>query len=81
VGPDAPGWSPFDQALLRATDQLLDVGTVDDDTWAVLAEELDRHQLMDLVFVVGTYSMLAMAMRAFDVPLDDDLRPYLPGTG
>ena len=45
-----------------------------DDTWATLAAELDTQQLMDVVFTVGAYDLLAMAFRTFDVELDDDLR-------
>ena len=40
-----------------------------------LAETLDEHQLMDLVFTVGAYDLLAMAFRSFGVQLDEDLRP------
>jgi hypothetical protein len=29
---------------------------------------------MDVVFTVGAYDLLAMALRTFDVELDDDLR-------
>ena len=52
--------------------------TVFDETWAVLAAELDDQQLMDLVFTVGAYDVLAMALRTFGVPLDDDLIRKLP---
>lgn len=31
---------------------------------------------MDVVFTVGAYEVFAMAMRSFDVTLDDDLLPY-----
>ena len=31
---------------------------------------------MDVVFTVGAYEVFAMAMRTFDVELDDDLLPY-----
>ena len=41
----------------------------------MLAAELDEHQLMDVVFTVGAYDVLAMALRTFGVPLDDDLMP------
>ena len=75
MGPDAPGWSALDAAMLRAVDELLDDALVTDATWAVLAAELDDRQLMDLVFTVGAYDLLAMAFRTFGVPLDDDLRP------
>lgn len=72
-GPDAPGWSPVDAALVRAVDELVDEATITDATWAVLATALDARQLLDLVFTVGAYDVLAMALRAFAVPLDDDL--------
>ncbi len=74
VGPEAPGWSELDQAMLRAVDELIGSGAVSDATWAVLAGRLDEQQLMDLVFTVGAYEILAMAFRSFGVELDDDLR-------
>lgn len=72
-GPDAPGWSDLEAAMLRTVDQLVADATIDDATWEVLAGDLDTEQLMDLVFTVGCYDMLAMAFRAFGVQLDDDL--------
>ena len=36
---------------------------IGDATWAVLAAELDEQQLMDVVFTVGAYDLLAMAFR------------------
>jgi alkylhydroperoxidase family enzyme len=74
VGPDAPGWSDVERALLRAVDELLGDALIADETWSVLADALEEHQLMDLVFTVGAYDVLAMALRTFGVPLDDDLQ-------
>ena len=73
LGPEAPGWSAPDRAMLRAVDELVGEGVVSDPTWATLADELDERQLMDLVFTVGAYDLLAMAFRSFDIELDDDL--------
>ncbi len=73
-GPDAPGWSPSDAALLRAVDELVGDARIADTTWQLLAGELDEQQLMDLVFTVGAYDLLAMAMRSFGVELDADLK-------
>ncbi len=73
-GPDAPGWSPVDRAMVSAVDELLRDATVADGTWETLAAELEVEQLMDLVFTVGAYDTLAMVFRTFGVPLDDDLR-------
>ena len=47
---------------------------VSDATWKALAAELDEQQLMDLVFTVGAYEILALAFRSFGVELDDDLK-------
>jgi alkylhydroperoxidase family enzyme len=74
AGPGVDGWAPLDAALVRAVDELLADALIADDTWAALAAELDERQLMDLVFTVGAYDALAMALRSFRVPLDDDLR-------
>ena len=74
-GADAPGWSAPDAALLRAVDELVADALVSDATWAALAETLDEQQLMDLVFTVGAYDLLAMAFRSFGIQLDTDLAP------
>ena len=73
VGTDAPEWSDLERALLRAVDELLDDALIADETWATLAAAFDERQLMDVVFTVGAYDVLAMALRTFAVPLDDDL--------
>ena len=72
-GPDAEGWSPFEAALIRAADELVAECLVTDATWATLADELDAPQLMDVVFTVGAYEIVAMAFKSFGVELDADL--------
>lgn len=73
-GPDAPGWSTLERAMLAAVDELVGDAIVADATWAQLASELDEQQLMDLVFTVGAYEVVAMAFRSFGIELDEDLR-------
>jgi AhpD family alkylhydroperoxidase len=74
LGPDAPLWDPLDAAMLRACDELIGVGKIGDDTWAVLAGELDVKQLLDLIFTVGAYETLAYMLSSCDITIDDDLR-------
>ena len=74
VGPEASGWSSLHRAMVRAVDELVDDALISDRTWEALAGELDEQQLMDLVFTVGAYEVLAMAFRSFGVELDADLR-------
>jgi alkylhydroperoxidase family enzyme len=76
VGPGAPGWEPLERALLAAADELVADARIGDDTYTTLSSSLDTQQLMDVVFTVGAYEVFAMAMRSFDVALDEDLLPY-----
>jgi hypothetical protein len=76
AGPAAEGWAPLDGALLSAADELVAAARIQEDTYNRLAEDLDVRQLMDVVFTVGVYEVFAMAMRTFDVELDEDLLPY-----
>ena len=73
-GPDAPGWSARDAALLRAADELVEDARISDATWSALRDELEVPQVMDLIFTVGAYETLAMFMRSVDMELDEDLR-------
>jgi alkylhydroperoxidase family enzyme len=50
-----------DRLVLEATDELIADGRAQPTTWQRLVEELGTHQAMELIFVVGTYGMLAMA--------------------
>jgi 4-carboxymuconolactone decarboxylase len=57
----------LDAAVLRAVDELDDDSSVSGPTWATLGEHLTEQQLMDLVFTVGAYCLLAMAFNTFGV--------------
>jgi AhpD family alkylhydroperoxidase len=80
TGASAPVWTPLEADLLAATDQCVDGYRVDDDTWARLAEQLDERQLVEFVFVVGTYTGLAMAFNSFGLELDTELQEIVTTT-
>ena len=67
AGPDA------DALLLRAADELHDDQTLTDATYAALAARYDVQELLDLVFTVGQYHLVSMALNAFRVERDDDV--------
>jgi 4-carboxymuconolactone decarboxylase len=79
VGPDAPGWSELDRALLRATDELWNDAFVSDATWSALAKHLSEQQLVDVVFTVGNYNLVSMALNSLGVQLDPGLAGFPPG--
>ena len=78
-GPDAPGWSALDRALLLATDELHGDACVSDATWAELAKHLNGQQLMDVVFTVGNYNLVSMALNSLGVQLDPGLSGFPKG--
>lgn len=69
-GPSAPGWSDIDRAALTACDELVRDHFVSDATWAALADLGDKGR-MDLVFTVGQYTQVSMALNSFGVQLDE----------
>jgi hypothetical protein len=70
-GPDA-GWDARDEALLRATDELHDVSAVGDATWDALGAMFPTDALLEIVFVVGHYTMLSMVANSAGVQPEPD---------
>jgi alkylhydroperoxidase family enzyme len=74
-GPDAAGWDPVDADLVRAVDELHADAFIQDETWERLSKHLNTEQLMDLVFAVGCYEIMAMVFKTFKVPFDPGVEP------
>ena len=75
-GPDARGWPPNEAAILRAVDELHDDAMITDSTWKVLSEHYSTEQLIDLVFTVGQYNLVSMALNTLGVQLDDGIEGF-----
>ena len=73
VGPSKDDLSDKDIALLKATDELHSDAHVSDETWSGLSEFFSKEQLMDIVFTVGQYNLVSMALNSFGVQLDEGL--------
>jgi AhpD family alkylhydroperoxidase len=59
--------------IITAVDELDANSGLSDATYQALADKFDDRQLMDLVFTIGTYGLLAMAFNAFGLDLDPGL--------
>lgn len=70
-GPEASGWSAHDTALLRAADELHEVGVISEATWTTLASSLDEQQLIEVPMVVGQYHMVAFTLRSLGIERED----------
>ncbi len=77
TGPDTPGIPALDRLLLQATDELHGDAFISDATWTALSAHLDTHQMMDLIFAVGQYNLVSMALNSLGVQADEGLD--LPG--
>jgi alkylhydroperoxidase family enzyme len=75
-GPGAAGLAPHDKLLLQAADELLNDKFLSDATWNALAKTYGTPQLMDLVFTVGQYTLVSMALNSFGVQLDEGLEGF-----
>ena len=71
TGPDTDNLPELDRLLLQATDELHADAHIADATWEGLGKHYDTQQLMDLVFTVGQYNLVSMALNTFGVQLDD----------
>jgi AhpD family alkylhydroperoxidase len=69
-GPDAEGWSARERLLLRATDELHAERDLSDATWAELRATFDERVCIELVLLVGHYTMLATALTTLRVEPD-----------
>ena len=78
LGPDSPGWEPFEAALLRAADELRVDAFISDATWSVLAARYDESQLIDLVFGVGELTMHADFANTLGIETEPELTDRLP---
>jgi 4-carboxymuconolactone decarboxylase len=71
IGADGWDWNEEDRTVLAATDELMDTNDLSDETWAALTKFYDRKQMLDFVHIVGHYVMLAWAINAMRMPLED----------
>ena len=75
-GSAAEGWSELDRAILDATDELHDDAFITEATWQRLGD-LSDPQKVDLIFAVGQYNLVSMALNSLGVQPEVSL-PALP---
>ena len=73
TGPQTIGISTKDKALMQAVDELHEDSYISNETWLNLSNYFNTKQLMDIVFTVGQYNLVSMALNSFGVQLDKGL--------
>jgi len=69
-GSTAEEWNSSDSLLLKTADELYCDSFITDETWKALHKKYSLEQIMDIIFLVGQYNMLAMFLNTFGVPLE-----------
>jgi alkylhydroperoxidase family enzyme len=81
AGPDAAGWSPREAAVLRAADELWRDARIADSTWSELSSHFETRQLIDLVFTIGQYTLVSMALNSLGVERDAGVPDFASTAG
>ncbi len=76
VGENAGPWSSFERYLLRAATELHRRSAISERTWAFIKARYSDQQMIDLIFTVGQYRMVSMALNSIGVELDEGLEPF-----
>lgn len=76
-GPEAPGWEPRIQALMRACDEFHHERMIGEATWTELEAHYDSRRLLEVVLLIGQYEGLAGVLNSTGLPLDEDLEKVL----
>jgi alkylhydroperoxidase family enzyme len=75
-GPKAPGWDPFDAALLQAADELQADAFISEATWNTLLKKYTEKQMIDLVMTVGAYNLVSMFLNTAGVQRDQKVAGF-----
>jgi alkylhydroperoxidase family enzyme len=76
--PSTDGWSGTDRDLLVAADELIADHRLGNGTWERLAARWSDQQVLDLIFTVGQYSLVCMALNSLGVQREPGV-PGFPG--
>jgi alkylhydroperoxidase family enzyme len=66
-------WTTKEAALIRACDDGAKAARIGDEAWRELARHYSEEELLDAVFTIGQYALIALALNSLDVQLDEGL--------
>jgi alkylhydroperoxidase family enzyme len=73
VGASDPYFTEFERTIIRATEELVNDRLISDANWQALAAEWSDQQMLDFMFTVGAYVLVAGVMRSCGVEREPDL--------
>ena len=77
-GPSQERWEPFENVLVGLADQLFANSSVSDESWELLSERYDVHNLIDAVVTVADTTTLSILFNALGIQPDGDDPARMP---
>lgn len=74
----ADQWNTDDAQLIDAADELYRDNKISGATLSRLKSRFSEQQIMDMVFLAGTYALLSTAVNTFSIPLDSGMEKQDP---
>jgi 4-carboxymuconolactone decarboxylase len=71
-----PGWSELEVRAVETVDQLERVGDIDDARWARLTEHLTHAQILELLYLIGSFKMVAWIFKAIRLDLEPGMQGF-----
>lgn len=73
-------FGPVEQAVLAATDETMETGTISGATWEACSRALggDPALLVELVTAIGNWRLFSALLRSLEVPLEEGVAPWPP---
>jgi alkylhydroperoxidase family enzyme len=71
-------FGPAERAVLEATDETLETGTLSAATWARCAEHLDANARIELVAAIGAWQLVSQLTRSLAIPLEAGVASWPP---
>jgi 4-carboxymuconolactone decarboxylase len=76
TGTVSPEWSELEALAIEAVDQLEQVGNIDDALWSGLIQHLNHGQILELLYLVGGFKMVAWIFNAIRLDLDPGMQGF-----
>jgi len=74
-----PDYGPVERAVLAATDETLEHGTISASTWRECEAHLENPEaLVELVVAIGNWRLFSSLLRSLEVPLEEGTAAWPP---
>lgn len=79
AGPTAVGWSPRQQSLVQACDDMINAHCIAESTWTALQTHFSDRLMVEVVMLIGWYQGLAGVLNSTGIPLEASVEALLRG--